>query len=261
MENLQQIELWKDVVGVEGDIPYMTAYEPETRLSDCAIVIFPGGGYSRKCEHEGKAYAEFFAKKGILSFVVEYRVAPNCFPAPLQDAQRAVQLIRYYAEKFGVDKNKIAVMGSSAGGHLSALLSTYNALVYTEEDKIAKEDFKPNAQILCYPVIDLTTHTPSMERFLGENKNLLYSVSPQLIADQATPQAFIWHTFTDQLVDVTNSLEYAKQLKMVGSSVELHVFPKGNHGMGLALGDEEERKYNSKWKACLMDWLQLIRFI
>lgn len=252
-----------------NELPIMTAYIPTEKKSDCAIVIFPGGGYCGRAQHEGAKYAEFFNEHGITAFVVDYRVEPNKFPAPLADAQRAVQTVRYYAEKYGVNKEKIAVMGSSAGGHLAAILSTYRENVQTETPEIAaiaQEDYLPNAQILCYPVIDLSderiTHAGSAERFVGEDwKERGAAFSPNKIADEKTPRAFIWHTFTDGGVNVCNSLEYVKRLREVGSNAELHVFPEGRHGKGLSLAEDKISQHVHKWTELLLAWLRYIEFI
>ena len=121
-----------------------------------AIVICPGGAYRLRVAHEGKNYAEFLTEHGYTSFVLDYRVAPHKFPLPLLDARRAIRFVRFYADKYGIDKNKIAIMGSSAGRHLAAMTATYYEPIEFENiDEIDKEDFIPNAQILCYPVIKL----------------------------------------------------------------------------------------------------------
>lgn len=256
----ERIKLWQ---GKEE--PYMTAYMPEEKKSDCAILIFPGGGYTHRAQHEGKAYAEFFAAHGIFSAVVEYRVFPDVFPAPLQDAQRGLQILRYNAEKYGIDKNKIAVMGSSAGAHLAATLSTYRQFVADEGDEISKECILPNAQILCYGVLDLVSdyaHVGSGDYLLGDKKaELGASLSPALMADEKTPQAFLWHTWSDGGVPVENSLEYVKRLRTQGVPAELHVFPDGGHGMGLCAGEDKTRQYNAKWAKLLLEWLQFIDFV
>ncbi|MBQ3571364.1 MAG: alpha/beta hydrolase [Clostridia bacterium] len=243
----------------------ITIYKPEISKSDCIVVIFPGGGYCARAWHEGEGYAEFFSKNGIISAVVDYRVYPDTFPAPLADAQRAIQFVRNESQLLGIDKNKVAVMGSSAGGHLAALVSTYNQLVYTSEDEISKENFKPNAQILCYPVIDLFNeeirHLGSAESLLGNMfPNYCKQFSPNYIADKNTPQAFIWHTFEDTCVNVLNSIEYVKRLKQVDVNCELHIFPKGEHGCGLYYENDSIACHNREWSTLLLRWLQFVGF-
>ena len=255
----EEIKLW----GNKNESS-MTIYVPDNKTTSCAVLIFPGGAYRMLAEHEGKGYAEFFASYGILSVVVKYRVAPNKFPEPLQDAQRALQYLRYYAKKYSIDKNKIVVMGSSAGAHLAATLSTYRAFIAENGDEISKEDIIPNAQVLCYGVLALNkpyAHPGSSRNFLGEGgESLGDSLSPILIADEKTPQAFLWHTWADDSVSVINSLEYVKRLREKGVKAELHVFPDGKHGLGLAFGENKVCQYVSKWSELLLKWLQYIEF-
>lgn len=255
----EKVKLWQELEG-----PCMTVYIPDKKKSDCAILIFPGGGYTHLAQHEGKGYAEFFASHGIVSAVVEYRVFPNVFPAPLQDAQRAIQMLRYNATSYDIDKNKIAVMGSSAGAHLASLLATYRKCVNFKNDNISKEDILPNAQILCYGVLSLAdeyTHKGSRANLLGDTQEQLsFDLSPIRIADEKTPPAFLWHTWSDNVVAVENSLEYAKRLRSQGVPAELHIFPEGNHGMGLCVGEDKVRRYNAKWSKLLLEWLCFINF-
>ena len=161
------INLWETPPGMCEEKPKLTVYLPESKTSMGAVIICPGGAYVGRATHEGKDYAEFLAEYGYTSFVLDYRVTPHKFPLPLLDARRAIRLVRFYADKYEIDKNKIAIMGSSAGGHLAAMTSTYYEPIEFENiDEIDKEDFIPNAQILCYPVIKL----------LGKGKGLLVRV-------------------------------------------------------------------------------------
>lgn len=253
-------ELWKNGTT-------MTYFAPKEKNSEGAVVIFPGGGYWGRAEHEGKSYAEFLNKNGISAFVVDYRVNPNRFPLQLLDARRAVRYVRYYAEKFGVDKDKIAVMGSSAGGHLVSMLCTYREKIEGEGiDEIDKESFCPDKQILCYPVINLydekITHIGSGDALIGDSlqqggdimKRMMLSAN--LTADEKTPEAFIWHTFSDELVDVQNTLQYATRLRQVGACAEVHIYPYGRHGLGLA--DEQGRiePHVAQWGESMIKWIK-----
>lgn len=237
----------------------------ERKRANCAILIFPGGGYEGRAVHEGASYAEFFASRRILSAVVNYRVFPDFFPLPLQDAQRALQLLRYNAHLYGIDKNKVAVMGSSAGAHLASLLSTYREFVAVCKDDVSRESILPNAQILCYGVLTLSNsyaHKSSAKKLLGgQIKQLDKTLSPILIADRKTPQAFLWHTLADSVVPVENSLEYVKTLHKQGVKAELHIFPEGEHGLGLSLENNAICKHNAQWKILLLHWLKYIHFI
>nr|MCR4693364.1 alpha/beta hydrolase [Bacillota bacterium] len=229
-----------------------------------AIVIFAGGAYHNRAEHEGKAYAEFLKENGYVSFVVDYRVYPHRFPLPLLDARRAIRTVRYNAEKYGIDKNKIAVMGSSAGGHLAALVSTYfEPIEFEGIDEIDKENCIPNFQILCYPVISMfdieLMHLGSSKNFLGDSLDgKAKEVSPHLLVSPKTPPAFIWHTFADNIVNVQNSLIYAEKLKQNGIKTELHIFPDGQHGLGLSKNDNRISKHVAQWTNLLLEWLEYI---
>ncbi len=266
--NINKFELWSVVPGMCEEIPTITAYVPENKTSDCAILAFAGGAYNGRGDHEGDAYARFFAQKGITTFVVDYRINPHRFPAPLQDARRAVQWVRHHAGEYGIDKNQVAVIGSSAGGHLAALVSTYfHDIDCGEPDEISKEDFIPNAQILCYPVIRLTGdvgHCDSGKMLLGDKLGCMsMNVEPDRIVSDRTPPAFIWHTAADEAVSVRNSLEYAKSLNAHGIDVELHVFPHGQHGMAMCVdrpGTPEVLAHTGQWKDLLLNWLAYIGF-
>lgn len=254
-------QLWEQTPGHCEETPTIMICMPEIKKSDMTVLIFPGGAYKKRSDNEGIEYAKFLAENGYISCVVNYRVAPHKFPLPLLDARRAVRTVRYYANKFGIDKNKIVVMGSSAGGHLSALLSTYFEVIGFENlDVIDEEDFIPNFQVLCYPLIDLvkreTAHIDSCRNLLGNDyAEKCEALSPNLIATVKTPPAFIWHTFTDDAVSVKNSLEYAEKLKNVNVKCELHIFSDGGHALALAKNNKNPDKHIAQWTDLLLNWL------
>lgn len=230
-------------------------YRPEVKRGDGAIIIFPGGGYSWRAPHEGDGYARRISEMGLYAFVVDYRVAPDRHPLPLLDAWAAVRFVRENAEKWQIDGNKIAVMGSSAGGHLASLCATFR-----DEDY---RDAIPNAQILCYPVTDISSHSGSYENLLGKNVAQHEDVTPTLLADETTPPAFIWHTSSDPSVDVKGTYRYATRLSELGVGVEMHIYPIGGHGLGIADGQYERPlfPYVQRWVDDLEHWLTLIGFI
>ena len=255
---MDTVQLWEQTPGMCEEIPVLDIYIPENRTTDIAVVIMPGGGYRGRAPHEGRGYAEFLNEHGIAAFVCQYRVAPHRFPLPLLDARRAIRYVRYYSEKFGINKEKVYIMGSSAGGHLSALTSTYREPIEFEGmDDIDRENPNPNGQILCYPVIKLLGKGIA---HLGSGKNLLddlqaemgEELSPDLIADENTPKAFIWHTFNDGAVNVINSLDYAKRLRQMNVPVEMHIYPEGPHGLGLA----PAYPHVADWAERLIAWLK-----
>ncbi len=267
------MNLWGIIPGLCEETPQITAYIPDNKKGNGAVIIFSGGGYGARAAHEGEGYARFIAENGITAFVVAYRVSPHRFPLPLLDARRAIKFVRYHSEKYGIDKDKIAVMGSSAGGHLTALVSTYfdDVDCDVKQDEIEKEDFIPNAQILCYPVIRLLGkeigHFGSGANLLGEKHATLgVDLQPDMIVSEKTPPAFIWHTAEDSGVSVLNSYEYAKALKRNGIPAEVHIFPNGPHGMGLcdkemlSYLDEKMLDHTGQWSNLLINWLKYIGF-
>ncbi|MGN0181563.1 MAG: alpha/beta hydrolase [Candidatus Ornithomonoglobus sp.] len=236
-------------------VPSITAYRAESKG---AVVIFAGGGYAMKANHEGPVMAEWLQSAGITCFVVDYRVAPYQHPAELSDAMRAVKYVRFYADKYNIDSDKIAVMGFSAGGHLAGSVSVhYDKDMYEDTDRIDKESCRPDATILGYPVIDMGyyRHDGSRANLLGqrstERMNDFMSLHKQV--NENTPEAFLWHTSTDQAVPVMNSLLYAQALSAESIPYELHIYPLGPHGLGLA----PDMPYVAKWQNDLLDWLKL----
>ncbi len=256
-------KLWSGVMPYEDKsqdfVPEIYEYPAGSKG---AVIIFPGGGYGTRAQHEGPKYAEFLQSNGITAFVVDYRVAPYEHPSPISDAMRAIRYVRYNADKYGVDKNKIAVMGSSAGGHLAGSLSVhYDKAFYEQMDDIDKACARPDATILCYPVIDMGDyrHEGSRNNLLGgypsEEMKELMSLHKQVTND--TPEAFIWHTAGDQAVSFMNSMLYAEALGKRKIPFELHVFPDGPHGLGLCDGNEycAAHQHVASWKESLIKWL------
>ena len=255
------MELWSKVPGTWDTVPEIVPYLPEKKRGRGAVVIFPGGGYTCLAPHEGEGYARFLADNGVAAFVVNYRVAPHRYPLPLLDARRGVRWVRYHGAEYGVDPDKIAVMGSSAGGHLAAVTAV-GVGVGKEEitDEIDRADFRPNAQILCYPVIcpptgDGVSHGGSYFNLIGgTDARLEQKLDPIRSVSDSAPPAFIWHTADDDVVNVENSLRYATALRRRGVPVELHVFPHGPHGMGLAESDPTV----NQWTGLLLRWLETV---
>lgn len=235
--------------------PYMQAYPAGSKG---AVIVLPGGGYVNRAQHEGTTFGEWFRSIGITAFVLQYRVAPNAHPAELSDAQRAIRYVRHHADEYGIDRDKIAIMGFSAGGHLAGSASVhYDKKMYEPTDEIDSESARPDASILCYPVIDMRDfrHDGSKINLIGsrptENMKDFMSLHMQVTSD--TPEAFIWHTSSDDGVPVANSLLYAQALSRESINFEMHIYPLGEHGLGLA----PNNKYVAKWTNDLIAWLTL----
>jgi acetyl esterase/lipase len=182
----EPIPLWPDgapgALGKEEkDIPTITPYLADpAKANGAALVIFPGGGYGGLAPHEGAGYAEFFREQGIDCFVVKYRLGSGGYhhPRMLEDASRAVRFVRSKAAEWKIDKERVGVIGSSAGGHLASTIAThFDAGKADATDPIERESSRPDFAILCYAVITMgdNTHTGSRKNLLGENP------SPELI--------------------------------------------------------------------------------
>lgn len=237
-------------------IPDVDLYLHEDETIRPAIVIFPGGGYAMRAPHEGEGYAKYFHDKGYQCFVVSYRVAPYAHPAMLTDGLRAVRYVRYHAERFHVDPKKIAVMGSSAGGHLAVTCMTHFADALPKADAIDEMSARPDAAILCYPVVTLEdyTHTGTRDNFCAGHENkeeLCHAYSGEIAVSADCPPVFLWHADNDPAVPVENSLQLASALKKSGVRFSLHIYPDNRHGIGLA----EAEPLLCHWPQEVCDWL------
>lgn len=204
--------------------------------------------------HEGEGYTYFFNALGIHALVLSYRLgsAGHRHPEMLQDACLAMRLIRSEAAGWGIDPDRIGVIGSSAGGHLAAtLLTQWNTLDTPEEQVSAR----PDLGVLAYPVITLEgefAHVGSRENLLGKEASaeLICRLSAQYHVTDRTPPCFLWHTGEDRSVPVENSLLFAGALRDAGVPFELHVFEHGTHGIGMRPGDHP-------WTFALERWLKV----
>ena len=225
-----------------------------------AVLICPGGGYRVVCvRKEGYDIAEWMAAQGITVFVLKYRLPSDAIMkdktiGPLQDAQRAIRLIRQNAAKWNIDNEKVGVMGFSAGGHLASTLSThFNEKVYEKAEGVS---VRPSFSILIYPVISFDekfTHMGSRENLIGKSpapeKVQLYS--NELQVNKETPPAFLVHATDDKVVPVQNSLRYYEALEKNGVPAELHIYQRGGHGF--ALGREGTEK---GWPEACLNWMR-----
>ncbi|MBE7171663.1 MAG: alpha/beta hydrolase [Williamsia sp.] len=208
-----------------------------------AVLICPGGGYERLAYViSGTQLAKWFNSIGISAFVLNYRLpnSPDLVQretGPLQDAQRAIRIIRAHADKWGIKKDKIGVQGSSAGGHLAGLLGTQSEDASLLHDSLDNTSFRPDFMILVSPVIDLGTyaHAGSRRNLLGENPSpaLVEKYSVQNRVSQSTPPAFIADAFNDPVVPPMNSLLFYKALLEHKVPTSFHVFPQGAHAIAL----------------------------
>ena len=220
----------------------MQAYIPDMAIETIpprrSIVICPGGGYAYRSAREAEPIALVFASMGFNCYVVEYRVAPAVHPAPVHDVACAVAWVRAHAAEYHADPNAIAVMGFSAGGHAAGSLGVYwHDAALMAQIGLETEAVKPNAMVLCYPVITggEHAHRGSFNNLTGCGDltvHAQHSLEEKVTAQ--TPPTFLWHTFEDGAVPVENTLMMASALRRAGVVCEVHIFPKGGHGLALA---------------------------
>ena len=251
-----------------ADKPELTAYRPE-KPNGTAVVVCPGGGYGGLAmDHEGKQIGEFFAKIGVTAFVLKYRTANKDRPgplgeAPLLDAQRAIRLVRAKAKDYDIDPKRVGIMGFSAGGHLASTAAThFNTGGLKNDDDVEKESCRPDFAILAYPVITLeagVTHGGTRKNLLGDNPDAklveLYSNEKQVTKD--TPPTFLFHTSADTAVPPENAVRFYLACKKAGVPVEMHIYEKGRHGVGLGRDPKWTggEKSVATWPDRLTDWM------
>ncbi len=242
--------------------PILDMYTPPAGTSNgTAVIICPGGGYGALAiSHEGAEVAKWLNSLGVTAFVLKYRLPDDSIMhdkaiGPLQDAQRAMRMVRRHAAEWGIDPKKIGIMGFSAGGHLAATLSThFQEKVYEPIDSTSA---RPDFSLLIYPVISMQegiTHSGSRENLLGKNPTpkQLAHFSNELQVTQQTPPAFLVHSMDDDTVPVQNSIRYALALKKFNTPSELHIYEHGGHGYGLGHSQDTE----SSWPDACKKWLK-----
>ena len=260
------IPLWPGgAPGAKGtsseDCPRLTAVLPSAQAPTAAVVVCPGGGYAGRADHEGLPVAVWLASLGVAGVVLDYRVAPYRHPIPLTDAQRAIRLLRHNAGVWNLDAARVGILGFSAGGHLAASAGTiFDEGDRADPDPVGRISCRPDAMILCYPVITFGRHghEGSMRNLLGEepDASLRKDMSLENRVTARTAPAFLWHTADDDGVPVENALLLAGALREAGVAFELHVFPHGPHGLGLAQADQRV----SVWTDLCGRWLAAIGF-
>ncbi len=238
----------------------MWVYLPMGDAPRSAIVICPGGGYGNLAiDHEGHQIAEWLNGHGMACFILEYRHRRRGYghPAPLLDVQRAIRLVRSNRKRWGIDPERVGVIGFSAGGHLASTVSThFDSGNPQAADPIDRESCRPDFAILCYPVISLIesfTHRGSRRNLLGSDPDskLVESLSNERQVTPQTPPTFLWHTQEDRGVLVENSVAYFSALNKHRVAAELHVFQRGRHGLGLAKGTTGAEQ----WPRLCQAWL------
>jgi acetyl esterase/lipase len=240
--------------------PSLTPFFPEKdRATKTAIIVIPGGGYAGiAINHEGIEIAKKFAAAGITAFVLKYRLPNDLIMTdrsigPLQDAQRAIQVVRERAEEWNLDTNKIGVIGFSAGGHLASTLGTHfqKALI----DNHSNISLRPDFMALIYPVITMGayTHQGSRQNLIGQpapqDQINLYSNEKQV--NKNTPITFLLHAQDDDVVPVKNSLLFYEAMTTAGGKAEMHLYQSGGHGFG-----SNNKTTPDQWFDRCINWLK-----
>lgn len=240
--------------------PSLTIYQPpKETTTGAAVIVVPGGGYRiLAAGHEGADVAKCFNEMGVTAFVLKYRLPGDSTMVdkaigPVQDAQRAIQIVRERAKEWGLDKNRIGIIGFSAGGHLAATAGTHFTHAYINVPR--KTSLRPDFMILVYPVIsfaDSITHMGSKESLLGRNPSpvMVQAFSNELHVTKKTPPTFLVHASDDESVKVQNTLLFAIALQKKKVPFDFYLYEKGGHGFGMnnPAGDV-------KWMDLVQQWM------
>lgn len=241
--------------------PGMYAFFPSKQENQgTAVLICPGGGYHHYAYMGAIQFAKWFNTLGVSAFVLISRFphSPDLVErseAPIQDAQRAMHLIRANAKQWGINPEKVGVMGFSAGGHLASTLGTRIDDASAIVDTLSKYSFRPDFMLLVSPVITMGkyAHTGSRDNLLGENpsKELIEKYSNELQVTDKTPPTFLVHAENDQTVSPENSIQFFSALRQKKVSASIHIFPQGGHAIGL----QNNPGSTILWKELCVLWL------
>lgn len=255
------MDIWKDydyTSGKENFRPSLKVYLRDGQKTRGLVLVFPGGGYTFNSDREAEPIALAYVNAGYNAAYLNYSVAPDQHPMPLQDGLRALSIIVENKEAWKIDMEKIYVIGFSAGGHLAASVSNFLHRREYYRDGINLEALHLAGSILSYPVISSNpaiAHQGSFDSLVGKSapKNLLDLVSMEKQVHEGTPPTFIWHTVEDGSVPVENTLEYVKALTEKEVSYECHIYPFGGHGLSLAT--EETAMDEGGLNPHVADWM------
>lgn len=263
----QEMKLWAEGAPGEpatkaADEPVLLYYAPpKENAKPTGVIVIPGGAYSGLAiDHEGLQIAEWLNSLGVHAFVLKYRLSGtgHKHPIPMQDGQRAIRTVRSKANQWGVDPNRVGIIGFSAGGHLASTLGThFDAGNPQASDAIDRVSSRPDFMMLCYPVITMSEefmHRGSLKNLLGENPDaeLAKSLSNDTQVTNDTPPTFLFHTTEDAGVLPENSVVFYLALRKAGVPAEMHIYEKGRHGVGLA----KDVEATNSWPDRARDWLK-----
>ncbi len=241
--------------------PTMTIYPPRSRNNHAALMVLPGGGYEALAmDLEGTEICDWVTQLGMTCILLKYRVPqawrhgpnrveqPPAVQLPLQDAQRAIDLLRYRAASYDIDPHKIGVIGFSAGGHLAAAISNAEKHTYEPVDEADREPARPDFAILLYPghLWDEASAKPDLK------------LSPWVEISPHAPPTLLFHAMNDPTDDVRHSLAYGLALNDAGVPVEMHIYAKGGHAFGMR---PTAAPITTEWPRLAEAWLRRIRML
>jgi acetyl esterase/lipase len=243
------------------DKPSLTVFLPVApNPTKTGVVVAPGGGYQHLAtEKEGYAFARWLNERGVAAFVLQYRLGMKYHhPVELEDAQRAIRMVRAHAAEWGVVTDHVGMWGFSAGGHLTATAGTrFDAGKADASDVVERQSSRPDFLILGYPVITFKEpelHRGSLKYLLGDTPDpaLVDSLSAETQVTKDTPPTFIFSTTDDKTVPIMNSIMFYSALVKAGVPVEMHIFQHGGHGAGLAAANPQL----SIWPDLVAKWMR-----
>lgn len=247
--------------------PILTVLRPE-QPNGASLLLIPGGGYKwAVVDKEGLDCARVFAAAGITCFVLRYRLPADGWAAgpdaPLQDAQRALRIVRARAVADGLDPARVAVLGASAGGHLAGMLTARTDQTYAAVDDVDAVSMRPDLSILLYPVATMAdphVHAGSRKEMLGETPSAeaITRYSLERMDWTGRPPVFLLHAMDDEAVPVENSLQLLPAIRAAGVPVEAHLFQEGGHGFGIRL---IEGKPAAVWPELVLRWGQRLGWV
>jgi acetyl esterase/lipase len=243
----------------DADRPTIDVYLPAANPTHTAVLVIPGGSYSRVvADREGAAPAEWLVERGVAAFVLHYRVAPYRYPAPVADAERAMRLLRSQADNFGFSPDHLGAWGFSAGGHATSILATlFDNGIPASPDPVEHASDRPDFVILAYPVISMKPdfgHADSRQHLLGPMPDpaQVALLSAEDHVTPTSPPAFVFTTNDDDVVPSQNSMLYVAACQRSGVPVEFHMFEHGHHGVDLA----EQLPPLHLWTLLLESWMR-----
>ena len=265
-EEYAHIEPGNILIVSKVSIPSLTIYlAPKEKATGAAVIICPGGGYTNLAMgYEGTEVAQRFNESGISAFVLKYRIPDdrtiiNKEIGPLQDAQRAIMILRTRASEWAIDPKRIGIMGFSAGGHLASTAGTHFEKNYI--DNPGHVSLRPDFLILIYPVISFKppiAHQGSEHNLLGSGPSAekINEFSNEMQVTDQTPPAFLVHAKDDTTVPYANSLVFAEALKKHHIPVEIFLYEHGGHGFGMSNNSNPR-----SWMDICIKWLGKEHFI